>query len=165
MKKTVNHEKYGEIVYTESNFSGATTLTINGKEVQKTGRKIFLLTVGDNPPIDVRLTGNFLVGATLEIENEKIVLTEKIKWYEIVLSVLPFMLIMIWGNSVALCRILPVVGGAIGGAIGGVFSFINLFVIKLISRVPLKILTTLAITFICFLICLLIGHFIVEVVL
>ena len=58
------------------------------------------------------------------------------------LSVLPLLLVLIWGNSVALCKIVPIVGGAIGGLIGGIFACANLVVIKGFSRLWLKILVS-----------------------
>ena len=39
--------------------------------------------------------------------------------FEIVLSILIFAFVMVWGNSAKLCAIFPIVGGAIGGGISG----------------------------------------------
>ena len=58
------------------------------------------------------LKGNFLTGATLTVGENQVRIVNPVKWYEIVMSVLPFILIMIWGNSTALCKIVPVIGGA-----------------------------------------------------
>ncbi len=84
-------------------------------------------------------------------------MTPSVTWYEIALSVLPFLLILIWGNVPALCAIVPVVGGAIGGAISGVLSFVNLFIIKGIKSVCLKMLISVCMLGAAFLICFLIG--------
>ena len=79
------------------------------------------------------------------------------KWYEIVLSVIPFALILVWGNSVSLCSIVPVVGGFIGGAVSALFSMFNVMLIKSIKNVWLKIAVTIGMTALTFLACYLIA--------
>ena len=39
------------------------------------------------------------------------------KWYEYILALIIPIFVLTWGNSVYLCSIFPIVGGAIGGAI------------------------------------------------
>lgn len=136
MKQTIQHEKYGEILYNENFWTGKKSLSMNGAPLTKISKKEFQTANG----VTGTITGSFLLGACLSIEGETIRLTPKITWYEIVLCILPFILIMIWGNVVALCQIVPVVGGAIGGAISGMLSVVSLFVMRSVKPVWAKIL-------------------------
>lgn len=103
MKVTVNHPVHGEIVFEENFWTGKKKLSVNGKKLQKVGKKTF---AGEGDKTFF-LEGNFLTGNRLQAGNEEIVLTLALKWYEVVLSVLPFLLILIWGNSVALAALFP----------------------------------------------------------
>ena len=86
------------------------------------------------------IEGSYLGGAKLLINNETIEIVPKPKWYEIFLSVLPFVFLMVWGNNVALCAIFPVVGGAIGGALGGLGVVFSLLYMKKAKALIYKIL-------------------------
>lgn len=136
MKQTIQHEKYGEILYNENFWTGKKSLSMNGAPLTKISKKEFQTANG----VTGTVTGSFLSGACLSIGGETIRLTPKITWYEIVLCLLPFILIMIWGNVVELCLIVPVVGGAIGGAISGMLSVVSLFVMRSVKPVWAKIL-------------------------
>lgn len=136
MKQTIQHEKYGEILYNENFWTGKKSLSMNGVPLTKISKKEFQTANG----VTGTVTGSFLSGACLSIGGETIRLTPKITWYEIVLCLLPFILIMIWGNVVELCLIVPVVGGAIGGAISGMLSVVSLFVMRSVKPVWAKIL-------------------------
>lgn len=149
MKQVVQHETIGEIVYEESAWTGKKTLTINGEQLQKTSKTTFVKNDGEQ----VTLNGNFLKGASITVGGETIQVVPAVKWYEIVLSILPFLLIIIWGNVVELCMIVPVVGGAIGGLISGIFSVSNLIIIKRVDKLWLKILISVGMLAATFLIC------------
>lgn len=101
----------------------------------------------------VTLSGNFVRGVKITVANETIQLVPPVKWYEILLSILPFILVMVWGNSVELCKIVPIVGGAIGGGISGLMMFTNLIVIKRVNKLWLKILISLGMLVATFIIC------------
>lgn len=159
MKVVIQHETYGEIVYEESFWVGKKTLTINGVEATKISKKEVQMPDGKTAQIQ----GNFLYGACLVIGAESIRLTPKIKWYEIALAILPFVLIMVWGNVVALCKIVPVVGGAIGGGISALFSILGLLLIKSVKPIWLKILIAVAVVGVTFGICCGIGYAILGV--
>lgn len=118
MKKSVTHPIYGIITYEENIWSGKKTVSVNGNVLQKTGKNTFLFMNGETG-VAVTLRGSVLTGVTLQIQNEQISVIAKPAWYEWILAVLPLALNLIWGNSVALCSIIPVVGGAVGGALGG----------------------------------------------
>lgn len=111
----------------------------------------------------VTLSGNSFSGVKLDVNGTIVQIVPSIKWYEIVLSILPFILIMVWGNSVALCQIVPIVGGAIGGGVSAILCVVNLFVIKNIKRVWLKILVSVGILAATFLVCYLLALLVLAV--
>lgn len=160
MKQVVQHETIGEIVYEESAWTGKKTLTINGEQLQKKDKTTFVTNSGEQ----VALNGNFLKGASITVGGETIQIIPAVKWYEVVLSILPFLLIMIWGNVVELCLIVPVVGGAIGGLISGVFSVSNLIIIKRVDKIWLKVLISLGMLAATFGICCGIGYAIISAI-
>lgn len=157
MKQVINHEKYGEIIYEEGFWLGKKWLTVNGVPLNKISKREFQMQDGSI----LKIQGNFLRGASLVIGTETINLTPKVKWYEVALCLIPFLLIMVWGNVVALCEIVPVVGGAIGGGISGALSFLGLVFIKNVKPIWLKILIAIAVTGVTFGICCGIGYAIV----
>lgn len=118
MKESVNHPVYGQIVYEEGVWSGKKIITVGGRELKKINKNTFVFSEGENP-VMASLKGSWLVGATLRVGGEEIRLVSKPAWYEWILAFLPFVLVTVWGNSVPLCSIIPVAGGALGGALGG----------------------------------------------
>ncbi|MBR2902039.1 MAG: hypothetical protein IKC38_02335 [Clostridia bacterium] len=135
MKEFVQHPIYGEIVYNESFLTGKKTLTINGVDAQPVSKNEF--TVEGKKVV---IVGSHLVGIKILINNVAIEVSPKPKWYEIVFAVLPLIFLLTWGNSVALCSIFPVVGGAIGGALGGIGSITSLFLMKNAKSLIAKLL-------------------------
>lgn len=151
MKVKTKHETLGNIEYFESAWTGKKEITINGKGLEKIDKSTFKHTL-DNKEMLAKIEGNYLAGSKLTIENQTIQLTPAIKWYELLLSVMIVAFVCIWGNVVALCNIIPILGGAVGGAISGLFAILNLVTMKATSKVWLKFLIWLgfmAITFVC----------------
>lgn len=129
MKQTIINEVLGEIVYEESPWTGKKSLSVNGKPLDKIDKNTFRLDTGEYAVIK----GSYLMGAKLTIGNETIRLSESVKWYEIAIAVLTFMISLVWGNSPTLVQIFPMVGGAIGGALscaGGLFSLVCMKKVK-----------------------------------
>lgn len=154
MKQIIQHEKLGEIVYQESFWTGKKTIEMNGNTLEKISKTTYKTANGDH----VELKGNFFKGATLVIGEDSVRVTPPIKWYEIVLSILPFILIMVWGNSVALCKLVPVIGGAIGGGISALLCCANIIIIKRIDKIWLKIIISIAMLAATFGVCCGIGY-------
>lgn len=163
MQVVINDETYGTIVYNESAWTGRKSFSINGTPLTKTAKNVYSYTDGTEQK-SFTLQGNFLRGSKLLAGDKVIQLTPPVKWYEIAMSVVIFVLIIVWGNSVALCSIVPVVGGAIGGAISGVFMVFNLLIIKRIKNIWLKALVSIGMCAACFAVCMLIGFAIVGAV-
>lgn len=148
MKQTVIHPTYGEIIYEEGLWSGKKTLFFHGVALNKVKKNVFRLNEGDTA-LEVTVAGSVLTGVVINVRGEEIRILPKPAWYDLILSILPFMLIMVWGNSVALCSIIPVIGGAIGGALGGAAMVLTLYMLrgkKLMTKLLTAILAT-AITF------------------
>ncbi len=160
MQNIVQNEKFGEIIYDENFWTGKKKLTINGEELEKVSRKEFKTKSGEQ----VTIKGNFVIGAKLIIGGEAVTIMPTVKWYEILLAIIPLILIIVWGNSVALCRIVPVVGGAIGGAISGLCSAASLCFMKSVKQLWLKILIGVVFIVVSFGVCCGIGCIIVSLI-
>ena len=162
MKADIRDETYGNITYTESFWTGSKSLYINGSRLKKVSKNTFSYCEGEEGGEKLFVVkGNYLTGIKLCVEGRLIPVLPCVKWYEIVLSVVSFALVMVWGNSVALCSILPVVGGAVGGGISGAFTVGNMLIIKRINNIWLKIVVSLGMCALCFIICMIIGFAIV----
>ena len=167
MKVIVTNEKYGEFVYEESVWTGKKELFLNGEKLEKNSKNVFFMSNGDA----VYLKGNSLSGVHITINGETFILLVALKWYDILLSLLPFILVLIWGNSRYLVNIVPIIGGVIGGGlgggIGGLFSglgaAINVFLSSNIKNIWLKIALTILVTGLTFLICYLIALIIIGI--
>ena len=153
MKCIIKHERLGEITYTENAWTGKKSLYIGGQKLEQPSKSVFMTAYGER----IELRGNFFRGTQLLIGSETIAVTPACKWYEYVLSAIPFVLVMIWGNAVPLCEIIPIVGGALGGAIGGLSFALCLLALRKVKNIALKILISVGITGVCFLICYLIA--------
>ena len=136
MRQTITNEVLGEIVYEESSWTGKKSLFVNGKPLDKINKNTFRLETGEYAVIK----GSYLMGAKLTIGNETIKLSESVKWYEMVIAVLTFMISLVWGNSPTLVQIFPMVGGAIGGVLSCAGGLLSLVCMKKVKNPLVKIL-------------------------
>lgn len=125
MKEIIQHPVYGEIIYHESFWLGRKNLIVNKVISEQVSRQEFM--IGEKK---ATIKGSYLTGVSILIDDKAIELSPKTKWYEYLLAFLPLLFLLVWGNSVALCSIFPVVGGAIGGAIGGLGFSISISLMK-----------------------------------
>ena len=153
MKKTIKVESIGEFTYDEGFWTGKKELSLDGKALEKTSKTTYKLADGKI----VEVQGNFLMGANLKVDNQSYEIFPMLKWYEYILTCLPLILICVWGNLIYLCKIVPIVGGAIGGLISGLMSCLNLFVIKMAKPFWLKILIGIGVAGVTFLLCYLVA--------
>lgn len=150
MKKSVVHPVYGEIVYEENVWSGKKNITINTTPLRQIKKNTYRLPWGATE-VPVVVKGSFLTGVDLQVQQERITVIQKTTWYDWLLSMLPFALMIVWGNNVQLCSIIPVVGGAIGGALGG----LGIVITRLLSAektIFSKVLIALLVTVVTFLV-------------
>ena len=144
MKKIVNHPVYGEITYEEGLWSGKKTVLFNGQALKRINKNSFSFQQGE-AVVTATIRGSVLSGVALLVQGEEIWFYRKPAWYEWVLAVLPFALNIIWGNSTALCSIIPVVGGAIGGvlnAIAMIYIMIRIREKAILGKVLISLLGT-----------------------
>lgn len=139
MKKTILNETYGEIIYYESPWTGKKGLTVGGTPLVKTDKNTFEREIDGKRDVFC-LKGSFITGVKLLAGGQTHVLIDAPKWYEIVLPLIIFAFILVWGNIVATCKILPLVGGAIGGAISGLFAMVCFLVMRFANKLYLKLL-------------------------
>ncbi len=85
MKRVIEHENYGVIVYEESAWTGKKTLTVNGVVAKKINKHTFKTENGD-----VFAThGSVLQGLTLKINDEpSFLVIKKTAWYEYIIGFL-----------------------------------------------------------------------------
>jgi hypothetical protein len=162
MKELLHDSEIGEIMYEESIWTGKKTIYINGKPLEKISKTMFVM--DDNGEQSyVMLKGNIYTGLSLEIKGRDIVVSDKPKWYELTLAILTFALCLIWGNSTALCSIIPIVGGGIGGAISGALAITSLLVMKKSNEVWKKLLIGIGMLVGAFFACFIIGMLILLI--
>lgn len=135
MRVFVKDPVYGKIIYDENFWTGNKVITINGVQADKISKKEYTI-YGKN----FIIKGNYITGISLYIDGKNITISRKTAWYEMLLAMLPFLFLMSWGNSSELCKIFPVVGGALGGALGGIAIVISLIFIKKQKSLLYKIL-------------------------
>lgn len=150
MKKSVVHPVYGEIVYEENVWSGKKSISVGGTALRRIRKNAYSLRWGGEE-VPVTVKGSFMTGVTLQMQQQEICLIRNVTWYDWLLSMLPFALMIVWGNNVQLCSIIPVVGGAIGGALGG----LGIVITRLLSAektIFSKVLIALLVTVVTFLV-------------
>ena len=153
MKSVVQHEKYGNIIYEENFWTGKKTITIDGKQLTKVSRTKFMYPTADGTYTHVKLKGNYLMGAKLDFNGEVVQVVEAPKWYELVMYILTFMLILTWGSSPELCAIVPVLGGALGGLISAAIIMAGLTISRRVKNSLVKFLISLGVLVVTFVAC------------
>ena len=161
MKRIIVNEKYGKIEYFESLWTGKKEIKINDELLKKVDKNIYSYKYQDKN-IAATLKGNYLTGSSMVLGNEKIEIFPKTKWYEWILAFLPFLFAIIWGNSVALVKIFPIVGGAIGGGVSGLLSSLGLILIKSAKEWWIKLILAFAMFVAVFVSCYLIAYLILS---
>ena len=163
MIKEFESKEFGKVIYEESFWSGKRRITINGVVLSKDTKTTYVGMIND-ALVKVRVVGNFLKGCSLFVNDEYFTVSLPAAWYEYVLGLLPFILVLVWGNSVELCSIVPVVGGAVGGGISGVASVGSLMLLKNTKNVLLKIAIGLGILIATFTVCAVLGYAFLSII-
>lgn len=136
MKTTTENTILGDIVYDENIWTGKKVITVNGEQLAKIDKKTFRLP--DARYVTVK--GNLFFDASLIVDGQKITIAPPMKWYEYILALIIPIFVLTWGNSVYLCSIFPIVGGAIGGAISALAMIFSAVVMRKVSKPIFKIL-------------------------
>ncbi|MBQ7226240.1 MAG: hypothetical protein IJX02_06555 [Clostridia bacterium] len=98
MKRIIENEKYGTIVYSESLWTGKKGVNINGMPLERVNKKTFKLENGDT----ATLTGNSLTGISLGVGGDVIPLSAPMKWYEIAIAIGFFVFVLVYPSFAAL---------------------------------------------------------------
>ena len=138
MKATIHHDVYGDISYDESVWTGKKTITINGIVLVKQKKDVYLFDDGQTQTY-VQVKGSLLTGVKVVFGSDAVQVLRAPAWYETACSVLIFMLVLVWGNTPALCAIVPIVGGAIGAAISGAMAVVNLMLMRSTKKIGIKL--------------------------
>lgn len=138
MTERIHHDVYGDISYDESVWTGKKTITINGIVLVKQKKDVYLFDDGQTQTY-VQVKGSLLTGVKVVFGSDAVQVLRAPTWYETVCSVLIFMLVLVWGNTPALCAIVPIVGGAIGAAISGAMAVVNLMIMRNTKSVGAKL--------------------------
>lgn len=143
MKFKKQTERFGEIEYYESAWSGKKGVKVQGQTLTAVKKDTFLMrsTIGE---LHVIVNGSYMRGVTIEIDGEKMVMVEKPKWYVIALIILFAIIPIVWANVPTLCGIFPLIGGAIGGAIMGVCAVATYMATRRVPKPIYQVLITFA---------------------
>lgn len=140
MKSKTFVDQIGTVTYDESLFLGRKKLYVDDVLCEKVGKKQYVYTDKDGKTTNLSLKGNYISGVTVSDGINIYSIIDKPKWYEYLFFAVIVLFHIIWGNSIALVQILPLVGGAIGGLIGAVFAVLALCIMRLLKSVGLKVL-------------------------
>ncbi len=162
MKASKEIENVGTVRYEENAWTGKKSLFLDGVKLTKLSKTKFEY-VKDETVTQFLIDGNILRGVSLIVNGVKYELIQKIAWYEYIASFIGFLFILVWGNVPALCKIFPVVDGAIGGLFGALGAVLGILMMRLSKKPVIRILIGLAGSVIAVLICFLIGLAIVKI--
>ena len=161
MVKNIESGKYGTITYKESNWFGSSEILVNGQKIDKIDKTSYSFE-HEGAIVNIKIVGNFFNGASMQIGDEIHEVSPKTLWYEYALALFNIVLIIVWGSSVALCSIVPVIGGLIGVAISGSFSVVAMFLMKRSKNPLIKLLIGFACIAVTFVICAILGIILAE---
>ena len=162
MKISKEIENVGTVRYEESAWTGKKTLFLDEVKLTKISKTKFEY-VKDETVTQFFIDGNFLKGVNLIVNGVKYELIQKIAWYEYIVAFIGFLFILVWGNVPALCKIFPVVGGAIGGFFGALGAVLGICMMRVSRKPVIRLLIGLAGSVFAVLICFLIGLAIVSI--
>ena len=163
MKFTASNEVYGDIVYEESLWTGKKQISIGGERLEKFDKTTFIrIDPETESKTVVRISGNSAVGVKLTVGDQTVQIVPRVSVFEILFSVLIAFFSFVWGNTPALCVILPIVGGALGGLNGGAFIALCFSLSKTVKEPWKKALVGLGCLACAFIIGLAIGSLIVA---
>ena len=158
MKKIIETEKYGVIKFKESILTGKKRITIDGVQLKKGEEDFYYGNINGDYSI-CKVESSVFKGVKIEVNREEFVITGMMKWYEYILVLLPFIVIITWGNCPRLCSFVPIIGGFIGGVLSFICSLITLVYIRRSNSLVFKIVFSLImLSFSLFICSLIVGY-------
>ena len=159
MKEIIQHEKYGTIEFSEGNLVANRTITVNGQVLTKKSNKQFYLDDGTS----VKVIGGLFSGVKLDIGGDIVQVSNPGTWYELAIYITGLVFLIVWSNSVALCSIIPMIGGAIGGILFAIPAVIGFsFSVKQKNPV-LKLIITFSSVLLGLIICAIVGLLFISI--
>lgn len=70
MRSVIQTQKYGEIVFDESYWTGRKTVTVGGVQLKKVNKKTFVGEI-NGEQVTALITGSFLSGAIIDVNGDK----------------------------------------------------------------------------------------------
>ena len=169
MKKTFDIENIGKVEVIHNFFLGTYQIYLGDKEFKRLSKTSYVLeTTGDDlfekpKTITAIISGNFVSGSYLLINNKSYELLKKVPWYSFILSAIPLILSVVLGNMRSLAEAgFYYVGGAIGGGISGLFLVLIIYANGIAQKWYYRLLFSLLLILAAFFICLGIGNAIVH---
>ena len=144
MKQIFDVPELGEVVYEESFWTGRKKISVNGGVLEKVDKKTFMMPNGEC----LYVIGNSIKGVKIVYNEQPVATIKGATWYEIVLCVFGMVTLIMWGNSVSLCKLFPIVGGGFGGALAAVGNSLALYFMRKVTKPIYKILIWFAVFFV-----------------
>ena len=133
MQITHSHPTYGLITYDESFWTGKKTILFDGIPLVKKNKTTFEVPATETTPaLTVIVSGNYISGLKLTIGEEVVTLSEKPRWYDYVLGILPGVMLYLF-----------IIQGAIGGGLAGMLGVCGTFLMKSRPNIGQKLLISL----------------------
>jgi len=133
VRKIINNEqtKNKELCFEENFWTGKKTIIYNGQVLTKIKTNVYQYS-DEQTTEQFVIKGNTITGLAIQMFGNSVVISRKLLWYEIVMSVMVFIPSLYFG--------------AIGGALGGGLGFTNLTIIKNIDKWWLKLIVSIQFT-------------------
>ncbi len=165
MKIVLNNEKTKnkDLVFYENFWTGKRQISYDGVELTKVAKNLFQYKNGETVE-EFEVKGSILYCIVIKMFGQEIELARKFTWWEIALSVLPFVACLIFcfmsvHGSVWLC----ILSGALCGAFGGVLSYFLTYLLRQVDKIYFKIIFAVLLFFASFLISYIISVLIFHV--
>ena len=140
MKKEIEIEEIGTIKVVRNEFLGSFKFYLDDQEFNKIGKNSYVAAHGEEE-VYLSVTGSSFSGYSIDVNGDRYVVSDPLKWYEYILVLMPMILGVILGIvQPAASSGIYFVGGLIGGLIGGVMAAVSFFVLSTNLKWYLKVL-------------------------
>ena len=142
MKIVINNEKTKnkELIYYENFWTGNRKICYDGTMLTKLTKNLFQYNNGEVTE-RFEIKGNVSYCLILKMFGQEIELVRKLAWWEIMLSVLPFVACLIFCfMSVQGSVLISALNGALCGAFGGGLSYFSSYLMRKVDKIYFKII-------------------------
>lgn len=129
MYKEIEIENYGKLVVTRNELFGGINISLNGISFFKASKRVYKCHYTDDEEIRAVIEGNSFSGLSLKVLDNTIELTAPITWYGFVVSLMPLIFSLVFGNMPSAAKNgFYVLGGAFGGLLAGLALGIGFYI-------------------------------------